>query len=121
MMRFKIDENLPVEVAELLRGAGHDALTVLDQKMGGHPDRAIGDTIRVEKRALITLDFDFADIRTFPPGDYAGLIVLRLAVQDKPSVLALIARVIPLLNNEPLVGMLWVVDETALRIRGERA
>jgi hypothetical protein len=30
-MRFKIDENLPIEVAELLRTAGHDALTVFDE------------------------------------------------------------------------------------------
>ncbi len=27
-MRFKLDENLPVEVAELLREAGHDAATI---------------------------------------------------------------------------------------------
>jgi predicted nuclease of predicted toxin-antitoxin system len=32
-MRFKIDENLPVEVAELLRHAGHDALTMWDQHL----------------------------------------------------------------------------------------
>lgn len=120
-MRFKIDENLPIEAAELLRAAGHDAVTVLDQKLGGHPDRTIGEVIRDEKRALLTLDLDFADIRTFPPNEYAGMIVLRLAVQDKPSVLALIERMIPLLNTEPLMGMLWVVDQTALRIRGEPA
>ncbi len=30
-MRFKIDENLPVEVAELLRRLGHDATTILEQ------------------------------------------------------------------------------------------
>jgi Domain of unknown function (DUF5615) len=36
-MRFKIDENLPIEVAELLRAAGHDALTVLDQNLGAGP------------------------------------------------------------------------------------
>ena len=118
-MRFKIDENLPVEVAELLRAAGHDALTVLDQQLGGREDRTIGKIIRAEKRALVTLDLDFADIRTFPPAEYAGLIVLRLALQDKPSVLALIQRIIPLLGREPLVGMLWVIDHTALRIRGE--
>src|SRR2546423_7426669 len=118
-MRFKVDENLPVEVADLLGSAGHDALTVFDQKLSGRPDRTVGDTVRDEKRALITLDLDFADIRTFPPADYAGLIVLRVAVQAKPSVLAVIDRVIPLLNTEPLIGMLWVVDETALRIRGE--
>jgi predicted nuclease of predicted toxin-antitoxin system len=118
-MRFKVDENLPVEVAELLRARGHDALTVLDEKLGGRDDRTIGDIVREEKRALITLDLDFADIRTFPPGQHAGLIVLRPVVQDKRSLLALIERVIPLLNTEPLVGYLWVVDQTALRIRGE--
>jgi predicted nuclease of predicted toxin-antitoxin system len=29
-MKFKVDENLPVEVAQLLREAGHDVLTVLE-------------------------------------------------------------------------------------------
>ena len=118
-MRFKVDENLPAEVAQLLRAAGHDALTVVDQQLGGRPDRTIGDVVRDEKRALITLDLDFADIRTFPPAEYSGLVVLRLAMQDKPRLLSVIERVIPLLNTEPLIGMLWVVDETALRIRGE--
>lgn len=32
-MRLKLDESLPVEVAELLREAGHDAVTVLEQDM----------------------------------------------------------------------------------------
>ena len=26
MARFKIDENLPIEVAEMLKAAGHDAM-----------------------------------------------------------------------------------------------
>jgi predicted nuclease of predicted toxin-antitoxin system len=118
-MRFKIDENLPLEVAELLRRAGHDALTVLDENLGGQADRTIGQVIREEKRALITLDLDFADIRSFPPGEYAGLIVLRLEKQDKPRVLGVIGRVLPLLGKEQLIGLLWVVDESAVRIRGE--
>jgi hypothetical protein len=40
-------------------------------------------------------------------------------MQDKPRVLAAIKRIMPLLSTEPLVGTLWIVDETALRIRGE--
>ncbi len=118
-MRFKIDENLPVEVADLLRTAGYDAQTVFDERLVGHPDTHIADAVRQERRVLITLDLDFADIRAFPPKDYTGLIVLRLAMQDKPSVLAVIARVIRLLKTEPLTGLLWIVDETAVRIRGE--
>ena len=37
-MKFKVDENLPVEVASMLRHAGHDAVTVLEQHLGGNDD-----------------------------------------------------------------------------------
>lgn len=40
-MKFKIDENLPIEVAELLQQAGYDAMTVLDQHLGGKADPKI--------------------------------------------------------------------------------
>ncbi len=33
MMRFKLDENLPREAAQAFSSAGHDALTIHDQKM----------------------------------------------------------------------------------------
>lgn len=36
-MEFKIDENLPVEVADLLRQVGYDAITVLEQHLEAHP------------------------------------------------------------------------------------
>jgi len=34
-MRFKVDENLPEELAQLLRNAGWDATTVVEQQLGG--------------------------------------------------------------------------------------
>ena len=34
-MKFKIDENLPVEIAELLRQKGYEATTVMEQSLGG--------------------------------------------------------------------------------------
>ena len=40
-MKFKIDENLPVEAAPIIRQAGHDATTLLDQGMRGVPDSEI--------------------------------------------------------------------------------
>lgn len=116
-MKFKIDENLPIEVAELLRQAGHDAATVFDEKLGGEIDRTIAAVCRLEQRAIITLDIDFADIRTYPPSQYAGLIILRTKQQDKPFILALIARIIPQFAHEPLSGKLWIVDEQRIRIR----
>ena len=116
-MKFKIDENLPVEVAELLRQAGYDAVTVVEQHLGGSPDPNVARVCQQENRALITLDTGFADIRTYPPNQYAGIIVLRLKEQDKASVLEVCADLVQLLAEESLTNSLWIVDEQHLRIR----
>lgn len=117
-MRFKIDENLPVEVAELLRQAGHDAVSVFNQHLEGSDDPDIASACQQEHRCLITLDKDFADIRTYPPEQFSGLIVLRLNHQNKPYVLNIIQDVLKLLASEPLELHLWIVEEGRVRIRG---
>ncbi|MFZ0943116.1 MAG: DUF5615 family PIN-like protein [Syntrophobacteraceae bacterium] len=77
-MKFKIDENLPVEIADLLNGAGYDALTVSDQNLSGTADPEIISKCNSEERALISLDLGFANIHIYPPENLPGLIVLRL-------------------------------------------
>ncbi|HMO51489.1 MAG TPA: DUF5615 family PIN-like protein [Kiritimatiellia bacterium] len=60
-MDFKLDENLPAEACQLLRNAGHDALSVLDQHLGGAPDSHVAAVCLAESRTFITLDTDFAN------------------------------------------------------------
>ncbi|MEA1950012.1 MAG: DUF5615 family PIN-like protein [Planctomycetota bacterium] len=117
MLKFKVDENLPIEAAELLAGAEYDALTVHDQHMVGESDAKLSRVCRREGRAIVTLDLDFADIRAYPPSDYAGIIVLRPARLNKPHVLSVLGRLLPILKSEPLSGKLWIVDETSVRMR----
>jgi hypothetical protein len=62
-MKFKIDENLPIEVAELLRQTGYDATTVLEQDLGGSADTHLASLCQEERRVFVTLDTDFGDIR----------------------------------------------------------
>lgn len=116
-MQFKIDENLPAEVAGTLRAAGHDAISVIDQQMSGAADPNLASVCQTEQRALVTLDLDFSDIRTYPPGEFPGLIVLRPRSQAKPTVLSLVKQLLPLLAAEALPGNLWILQETGLRIR----
>ncbi len=116
-MKFKIDENLPVEIAALLQEAGYDATTVLDQELGESADPRIASVCRNEDRVLVTLNMDFADIRTYPPNQYPGLIVLRLRRQDKPHVIRTFTGLIPVFSTEPLQHRLWIVEDDKIRIR----
>lgn len=117
-MLFKVDENLPVEVAELLRADGHDALSVVEQGLAGSGDGRLRAVIQAERRALLTLDLGFADIRTHPPEEFSGLVVFRLACQDRHHVLALVESLLPFLRENPLERRLWIVRNGELRIRG---
>src|SRR5437762_2345804 len=117
-MRFKTDENIHPDAAQLLRMAGHDAQTVWDQNLRGTADPNLANICQQEQRVLITLDLGFADIRAYPPGQFHGIIVLRLGSQSGPSVVQAIKRLSPLLDQYPLDRHLWVVDESSVRVRG---
>ena len=116
-MRFKIDENLPLELAEELWAAGHEAATADGQRLVGASDRHLSEVCKAESRAFVTLDLDFADIRTYPPGEHPGIIVLRLLRQDKIHVGDVFRRMLNAVGHEPLEGRLWIVEEERIRIR----
>jgi len=117
-LRFKVDENLPVEVVALLAAAGHQADTVIDERLGGASDADLAALCVREGRVLMTLDLDFGDIRAYPPKNFAGLIVLRLDSQDRGHVLDVCSRLIEPLGKEPVAGLLWIVESSRIRVRG---
>ena len=109
-LRFKLDENIPGEAVGLLREAGHDVRTILDQGLGGRSDNNVSRACRDEARVLVTLDLDFGDIRTYPPTDYAGIWVLRPATQSVDVMCDLIRRALQLTANEQVSRRLWVIN-----------
>jgi predicted nuclease of predicted toxin-antitoxin system len=119
MKQVKIDEHLPIEFAGVLAEAGHDAATVIDEGHKGSKDPPLLERCVQEGRALMTLDLDFADVRSYPPGQYPGLIVFRVRRQDKSYMLDLLRRLLSALEREPLVGYLWIVEDARIRIRGD--
>jgi predicted nuclease of predicted toxin-antitoxin system len=116
-MRFKVDENLHDDVAAAFRAAGHDARTVFEQGLRGQSDQDLAWVCRQEQRAIVTLDLDFANIRTYPPENFSGLIVLRVVSQSRPHVLEVLSPILKLLKREPLSGHLWIVSEAGVRVR----
>ena len=116
-MRIKVDEDLPRAVALLLRERGHDARTVLDQKMGGWKDPQIWQAVQEESRLLITADKGFGDIRRHPPGTHHGVILLR---PDEDGIRPLLDLIHRLLGGRPLegfAGTVTVVTASGIRVR----
>jgi len=116
-IRFKLDENLPRDAEALLRNAGYEVQTVLDERLGGRPDPQILDACRSEARVLITFDLDFADIRLYPPTSHAGIWVLRPLTQSIENTLILLRDALTLIKTEPSEGRLWIIEHGRVRIR----
>jgi hypothetical protein len=115
-VRFKLDENLPAEIVELLGSHGHQVATVLEEGLSGEDDERIAEKARAEQRGIITADVDFANVRSYPPAQYAGIIVLRPRPQGRRALLALARELPPLLRSQSPAGKLWIVEPGRLRI-----
>ena len=104
-MQFKTDENLLLSAAVLLRSAGHDVATALDEGLGGVADPQVVAICRNERRVLLTLDRGLGDIRAYPPADYGGIVVLRTRNQEIDTLLALVRRLIALLPTDQKLAL----------------
>ena len=82
-LRFKLDENVPVDAVVLLAAAGYHSHTVYDEQLAGAPDPEVAAACRAEGRVLVTLDLDFSDVRAYAPGTHAGIVVLRPPAPDR--------------------------------------
>jgi len=116
-MRFKIDENLPEDLATLFRAEGWDALTVDEQRLGGTLDPPLERICRAEGRILVTYDRGFSNIRRYQLNGSPGMIVFRLKRQDTPYLLGVATRLVIALKAREPRNELWVVRDTRIRIR----
>jgi predicted nuclease of predicted toxin-antitoxin system len=117
-MRAKLDENVPIEAAELLRAADWECDTVYDEGLAGADDPEIAAACQAGARVLFTLDLDFADIRAYPPSEYVGIVVLRPVEPSRRQALELVSRVLPVLSAEWTEHRLWIVEPGRVRVRG---
>ncbi len=118
-MQFLIDASLPRAVALLFPPHGHHALDVRDIGLRHAADADIAAHAQFHQMALVSADFDFADIRIYPPSSYFGLVII-----DRPED-ATVAEVGELISQflthadvvSNLAGRLVIVDKRRMRVR----
>ena len=85
-MTFLVDADLPRSTADVVRRHGYDAVDVRDIGLRHADDSEIASHAQREQQCLVTGDFDFADIRNYPPQHYAGIVVLVIPPQLLPPI-----------------------------------
>jgi len=118
-MHFLIDEDLPRSIASVLRKYNHAVTDVRDIGLRGSTDAEIAAHARRHGLCLLSGDMGFADIRNYPPEQYAGIIVLHLpSGATSPIILSLLDS---LLTRTDIVtdlnGKLAIVERGRVRIR----
>lgn len=120
-MKFFVDEDLPRSTTALLKSHGFDAIDVRDIGLRGAKDRKIISYAQKNMLCFITGDFDFSDIRNYPPSNYFGIVVLGIPKDATASfILSLIDG---FLKQKILVarlsGKLAIIEPGRIRFRTE--
>lgn len=119
-MKIKLDANLGTRGQRLLAEAGHDVSTAEIQGLARAPDNLLLATCTAERRALVTLDTDFADAMRYPPARSAGIVVTRTLPRATVHDIEFALRaVVAIVGDDLLQGRLLVVDHTG-RVREYR-
>jgi len=119
-VRIKVDEDLPAAVAELLQTQGHEAMTVVEEGMGGWKDPALWQVVQEEGRFLVTADKGFGDVRYYPPGKHVGVLLLRPDEDGIRPLIELMQKVLAHYQIEALQGLLTIATPKSIRIRRSR-
>jgi predicted nuclease of predicted toxin-antitoxin system len=88
--------------------------------MGGAKDHALWLAVQAEQRFLVTADKGFGDIRFYPPGTHAGILLLRPDQAGIRPILDLLERTLAVYDLEALAGTVAVVSPRGVRIRRVR-
>lgn len=115
-MKIKLDENLPRSLKPLLQLLGHDVQTVYDESLQGKDDAEVWEAAATEHRLLITQDLQFGNLRQYPLGSHAGILLLRLREPNRESVERIIKEIFQRETVEQWEGALIVASEHRLRV-----
>jgi predicted nuclease of predicted toxin-antitoxin system len=116
-MKFKLDENLPRELADDLLRLGHDADTVVGEGLAGADDATIVQAARAADRILLTLDKGIASLLQYPVHEHGGVVLFRPDGSGRRTILSFVRSRLPTLLEMEMAGRLTVVGPTRIRIR----
>ncbi|MEK7087841.1 MAG: DUF5615 family PIN-like protein [Patescibacteria group bacterium] len=116
-LKLLCDENLPGAVVTFLSEQGHK----VKRPLAGASDSTVAALAKKEKRVLVSLDSDFANILNYPPTDFSGIVRLNV----HPPTVSLILRALTLVirsfkKQEAFKGKLIIAEPAGFRVWGKK-
>jgi predicted nuclease of predicted toxin-antitoxin system len=119
-LRLFADHCISTAIVRELEGHGHEVLRLRDFIPRDSPDAVVIAQAQSRNAILLSLNGDFADIVTYPPAEYQGIIALE--VRNHPEAIpAIMGQLGTYLAAHPdpghYRGRLLVVEAHRIRIR----
>ena len=119
-LRFLADQCISNTIIRALRDAAHEVVRLKDVLPVESPDAIVIAKAQEIDAIVLSLNGDFADIVTYPPQHFKGIVALQM--RNHPEVLDhLMARLTGYIAVPPATehyrGKLLVVDVNRIRIR----
>jgi predicted nuclease of predicted toxin-antitoxin system len=115
-LRFLIDNALSPVVAEVLVGAGHDALHVRELGMQSATDEEIFEIAMGEGRTIVSADTDFGTILALRRTAEPSVLIFRRSSGRRPEEQAeLLLRQLPRIAAALERGSVVVIEDDRLR------
>ncbi len=117
---FLSDQCVPSEITQLLKREQHEVALLREALPINSPDPAVIAKAQQLGAILLSLNGDFADISTYPPSQYGGIVAVQL--NNHPETIPyLMAGLLGFLSDHPdqtfYRGKLLVVEPHRIRIR----
>src|SRR3989344_954804 len=113
MIHFKLDENIPLQVGEVLEKRGFNVSSVFSEKISGIKDNELLRLCIRKEYVLVTLDKDFTMVQK----PHEGIIVFRLRQQGVKAIVSALHHLIEKFDLEKSKRMTVIVEEEIIRLR----
>ncbi len=119
-LRFLSDQCVPAEITDTLRRHGHHVTLLREVLPVRSPDPVVIAKAQELGAILLSLNGDFADIVSYPPARFLGIVGIQL--HNHPEIIPqLMERLLPFFDAHPQQefyhGKLFVVEAHRVRIR----
>ena len=116
-MKLFADECVWEVTRVFVQQLGHELATVEERLLSGADDEIVLAHAVSENRAFLTRDMHFSNILLYPPGNYLGIIVLKIEPSTTDPVHRTLTEALAHFTQDTIQKALLIVDPNKFRER----